>query len=73
MTVLHVIAAWRDKAYADAVELVRAPNQEAWNRIARRIERDAWLTSVELYLGTKYPVQAMTVTRDTYCASHWNT
>ena len=25
------------------------------------------------YLGLRYPVQQATVTRDAYCASHWNT
>ena len=68
--VTEVIAQWRDKAWRDGTALLAAPDATAWQAVADRIEREAWATGLTIYLGTRYPVRDLTVTRDAYCASH---
>lgn len=68
--VVDVIAQWRDKAWRDGMALLAAPDAAARQAIADRIEREAWATGLTIYLGLRYPVQQLTVTRDSYCASH---
>ena len=70
--VVDAIAIWRDQAWQRAVDLVNATDQQQWNAVAQRIERDAWTTGLAIYLAAKYPLQALTVVRDSYCATHWN-
>ena len=72
-TFVALIAQWRDQGWRNAQALLAAPDRAAHTEVAEGIERDAWTTGVTLYLGTRYPVQQLTVTRDTYCATHWNT
>ena len=72
-TFMEVVVQWREQGFRNARALMDAPDAAAWQREADRIERDAWATGLTLYLGTRYPVQAMTATRDAYCATHWNT
>lgn len=71
--VVDAIAQWRDKAWRDGQALVAARTPAAYQAVADRIEREAWATGLSLYLATRYPVQALTVVRDSYCATHWNT
>ena len=71
--VVDALAQWRDQAWNDAVDLVNAPDQQQWNAVAQRVERNAWITALGVYLATKYPLQITTVVRDAYCATHWNT
>lgn len=73
MLVVDAIAQWREQAWRDGLDLVNARNQAAFDAVAQRIERNAWLTSLSIYLATRYPVQQLTVVRDAYCATHWNT
>lgn len=72
-TFVDLIAQWRDQGWRNAQALLAAPDEAAYAEVAKRIERDAWATGVTLYLGTRYPLQQLTVTRDSYCANHWNT
>jgi hypothetical protein len=69
--VVDIIAQWRDKAWRDAQALAAANGPVARKAVADRIEREAWTTGLTVYLGLRYPVQQLTVTRDNYCASHW--
>jgi hypothetical protein len=71
--VVDVLAEWRDQAWRDGQELLAAPDAASRRAIADRIERDAWANGLSIYLGYRYPVQSATVTRDAYCATHWNT
>jgi len=71
--VMDVVEQWREQGWQDALELVAAPDQASFTAVAERIERDAWTTGLEVYLGTRYVPQALTVVRDSYCATHWNT
>lgn len=70
---MQVVVQWREQGWRNAQALLAAPDAAARQRVADRIEKEAWLTGLTLYLGTRYPVRALTVTRDAYCASHWNT
>ncbi len=70
---MQVVVQWREQGWRNAQALLAAPDAAARQRVADRIEKEAWLTGLTLYLGTRYPLQALTVTRDAYCASHWNT
>ncbi len=72
-TFMQLVVQWREQGFRNAQALAAAPDAAARQRVADRIERDAWATGLTLYLGTRYPVQALTVTRDAYCATHWNT
>lgn len=71
--VVDAIAQWRDKAWRDGQALVAAPDAAAYRAVADRIERESWATGLSIYLGTRYPAQELTVVRDSYCATHWNT
>jgi hypothetical protein len=71
-TFMQLVVQWREQGWRNAQDLTAAPNADARAQVADRIERDAWTTGLTLYLGTRYPVQALTVTRDAYCAAHWN-
>jgi hypothetical protein len=55
------------------MDLVDATDQAQWDAVAQRIERDAWTTGLALYLAARYPLATLTVVRDAYCATHWNT
>jgi hypothetical protein len=71
--VVDAIATWRDKAWLNAQELIAAgADQARFQAVATRIESEAWATGLDLYLATRYPAQALTATRDQYCATHWN-
>ena len=72
-TFMQVVVQWREQGWRNAQALAAAPDAATRQQVADRIEREAWATGLTLYLGTRYPVQAMTVTRDAYCATHWNT
>ena len=72
-TFMQLVVQWREQGFRNAQELAAAPDAAARQRVADRIERDAWATGLTLYLGTRYPVQTLTVVRDAYCATHWNT
>ena len=69
---MEVVVEWREQGWRNAQDLMAAPDAAARQQVADRIERDAWTTGLTLYLGTRYPLQALTVTRDLYCATHWN-
>lgn len=69
---MQVVVEWREQGWRNAQDLMAAPDATARQQVADRIEREAWATGLTLYLGTRYPVQALTVTRDAYCATHWN-
>ena len=70
--VVTAIAQWRDKAWLNGQELIAAGDDPArFAAVAKRIETEAWAVALDLYLATRYPVQTLTVTRDTYCAAHW--
>lgn len=69
-TVVQIIAQWRDKAWRDAQALAAAPTRAARQQVANRIEKEAWTTGLTLYLGTRYPAQQATVTRDSHCAQN---
>ena len=71
-TFMQVVVQWREQGWRNAQDLLAAPDAAARQRVADRIEREAWATGLTLYLGTRYPVQTLTVVRDAYCASHWN-
>jgi Family of unknown function (DUF5995) len=68
--VVDAIAQWRDKAWRDGLALMAARDAAARQAVADRIEREAWRLVLTVYLGLRYPVQELTVTRDAYCASH---
>lgn len=71
--VVTALATWRDKAWRDAQQLIAAgADPVAFQRVADRIETEAWAVGLALYLATRYPVQALTVTRDAHCAANWN-
>jgi hypothetical protein len=71
--VVDAIATWRDKAWTDAQQLIAAgTDQSRFQTVADQIESSAWAVGLNLYLATKYPLQALTVTRDAYCAAHWD-
>jgi hypothetical protein len=71
--VVDAIATWRDKAWTDAQRLIAAgTDQSRFQAVADQIESSAWAVGLSLYLATRYPVQALTVTRDAYCAGHWS-
>lgn len=70
--VVTALATWRDKAWLNGQQLVAAGNDPvAFQRVADRIEAEAWTAGLAIYLATRYPLQALTVTRDAYCATHW--
>jgi hypothetical protein len=71
-TFMEVVVQWREQGWRNAQDLMAAPDAATRQQVADRIERDAWNTGLTLYLGTRYPVQALTVTRDAYCTTHWN-
>ncbi len=71
--VVDAIAIWREQGWQDAMDLVDATDQTQWDAVAQRIERDAWTTGLALYLAARYPLATLTVVRDAYCATHWNT
>ena len=71
-TFMQIVAEWREQGWRNAQDLMAAPDDAARTQVANRIERDAWNTGVTIYLGTRYPVQTLTVVRDGYCATHWN-
>jgi hypothetical protein len=70
--IVDAIAQWREKAWRDGMALVEAPDQATYTAVAQRIEREAWETSLAIYLASRYPLQQATVVRDSYCAIHWN-
>lgn len=71
--VVDAIATWRDKAWLNAQELIAAGGDQArFQAVANRIETEAWAVGLALYLATRYPLQALTVTRDLYCGTHRN-
>ena len=70
--IMEVVVQWREQGWRNALDLMNAPDAAARQQVANRIERDAWTTGLTLYLGTRYPVQTLTLTRDAYCATHWN-
>lgn len=72
-TFMELVVQWREQGWRNAQDLMAAPDAAARQQVADRIERDAWTTGLTLYLGTRYPVQQVTVVRDAYCATHWNT
>jgi hypothetical protein len=69
---MEVVVQWREQGWRNAQDLAAAPDAAARQQVADRIEREAWSTGLTLYLGTRYPVQTLTLTRDAYCATHWN-
>ena len=71
--VVTALAQWRDKAWRDGQALLAAGDDPAaFQAVADRIEAESWAVGLSLYLATKYPVQALTATRDAYCALHWD-
>jgi hypothetical protein len=72
-TFMQVVAEWREQGWRNAQALLAAPDDAARAEVARRIEREAWSTGLTLYLGTRYAAQQLTLVRDSYCATHWNT
>lgn len=70
---MELVVQWREQGWRNAQDLLAAPDAAARAQVSDRIEREAWATGLTLYLGTRYPVRALTVVRDSYCATHWNT
>lgn len=70
--IVDAIAQWREKAWRDAVQLIGARDATEFAAITQRIEREAWTTSLGIYLASRYPVQTATVVRDAYCVTHGN-
>jgi len=71
-TFMQLVVEWREQGWRNAEDLMAAPDAAARQQVMDRIERDAWATGLTLYLGARYPVQTLTVVRDSYCATHWN-
>lgn len=65
--IVDAIATWRDQAWNDAQDLLAAPDAAAFQAVALRIERAAWVYGMTIYRATRYVSDIQRSDRDAYC------
>lgn len=70
---ISLIIGWRERAWRNAEDLVRAKTPAERDQVAQRIENQATAEALLMLPGYTYvPPLTSTKSRDDYCAVHYN-